>query len=82
MKIPKDVGSKYRFIILAGQRVAQLQKGAKARIDGSAEKMKYTTVAIRELENDRLDIQPVGKDKDTATESEQPKADEKATAES
>ena len=53
MKIPQEVGSKYRFIILAGQRVSQLQKGAKPRIDDT-EKMKHTQIAVEELEADTL----------------------------
>ncbi|MDJ0838842.1 MAG: DNA-directed RNA polymerase subunit omega [Acidobacteriota bacterium] len=53
MKISEEVGSKYRFIILAGQRVSQLQKGAKPRIE-NAEKMKHTQIAVEELEAEAL----------------------------
>lgn len=48
MKIPENIGSKYRFIVLAGQRVSQLQRGAKPRIDQSKNK-KLTTIAAEEL---------------------------------
>jgi len=53
MKIPEDVGSKYRFIVLAGQRVAQLQKGARPRLE-DPEKMKLTQIATHELGDGKL----------------------------
>lgn len=48
MRVNEEVGSKYRFIILAGQRVAQLQKGAKQRVKNMEEE-KLTMVATAEL---------------------------------
>ena len=54
MKIPEGVGSKYRFIILSGQRVAQLQKGAKPRLEQDTGNEKYTQIAMSELEENRL----------------------------
>ncbi len=54
MKIPVEVGSKYRFIILGGQRVAQLQKGAKPRLEEDSTHMKNTEIAIHELESGKL----------------------------
>lgn len=48
MRVNEEVGSKYRFIILAGQRVAQLQKGAKHRVRNMEEE-KLTMVATAEL---------------------------------
>ena len=54
MEIPKDVGSKYRFIILAGQRVSQLQKGAKSRLEETQDLMKMTQIATRELADGKL----------------------------
>lgn len=53
MKINKKVGSKYRFIVLAGERVAQLQRGAQARVD-RPEKKKMTDIAMEELEDEKL----------------------------
>lgn len=53
MIINENVGSKYRFIILAGQRVSQLQKGAKPRLEG-LEKDKFTTIATKELSAQEL----------------------------
>lgn len=41
------------MIVLAGQRVAQLQKGARARVTVS-EKEKMTTVAVREVMEDQI----------------------------
>ena len=55
MQIPEKVGSKYRFIVLAGQRVAQLQKGAKPRLD-TKKKMKMTKIAIEELSGERIEF--------------------------
>lgn len=62
MKIPKEVGSKYRYIILAGQRVAQLQKGAEARLEDLDDEMKYTQIALRELVEGRLKFQKIEKE--------------------
>jgi len=61
MKISEEVGSKYRFIVLAGQRVAQLQKGAKPRID-NADKMKLTQIAVEELEEDLIQFNKIDLD--------------------
>lgn len=55
MIIPKDVESKYRFIVLAGERVSQLQKGAKPRLD-KTDGMKHTRIAIEELEKGELNM--------------------------
>ena len=55
MQIPEKVGSKYRFIVLAGQRVAQLQKGAKPRLT-MKKKMKLTKVAVEELAGEMIEF--------------------------
>ena len=49
MIVPELVGSKYRLIVLAGQRVAQLQKGARPRVEDPKGKMKHTEIAMQEL---------------------------------
>jgi len=69
MKIPEGVGSKYRFIVLSGQRVAQLQKGAKPRIQGIR---KLTTIAMNELGENLLVFNKKGtlKGTDPATEQD------------
>jgi DNA-directed RNA polymerase omega subunit len=48
MYIPEEIGSKYRLIVLAGRRVAQLQRGAKPRIEDS-EGLKPTQIAVEEI---------------------------------
>ena len=53
MKISEDVGSKYRFIIICGKRVSQLQKGAKPRLE-DIENQKMTLTAMQELSSDLL----------------------------
>ena len=46
-KIPENLESKYRFVMLAALRAEQLQLGAPQRID--SESMKYTVVAQEEV---------------------------------
>lgn len=58
MKISEEVGSKYRFIVLAGQRVAQLQKGARPRVE-NADKLKMTQIAVQELEQDLIQFKKI-----------------------
>ena len=58
MKISEEVGSKYRFIVLAGQRVAQLQKGAKPRVD-NADKLKLTQIAVEEIEQGLVNFKKI-----------------------
>lgn len=55
MNLTENVGSKYRFIILAGRRVAQLQKGAQPRVE-TPEKTKMTTIAVQEMNEERLNF--------------------------
>ena len=52
MKIPKSIGSKYRFIILAAQRAHQLQNDAKPKIKTHSTKPAY--IALKELEQNLL----------------------------
>ncbi len=47
-KIPENVGSKYRFIIVAAQRAKQLQNNAKPKIKTKSTKPAY--IAMREVE--------------------------------
>jgi DNA-directed RNA polymerase omega subunit len=58
-KIPKSIGSKYRFIILAAERAKQLQNNAKPKIKTRSTKPAY--IAMKELEADLLsfEITPV-----------------------
>lgn len=49
LKIPEDIGSKYRFIIIAAERAKQLQNNAKPKIKTKSTKPAF--VAMRELED-------------------------------
>lgn len=80
MKIPEDVGSKYRYIILAGQRVAQLQKGAKPRLEELDDEIKHTQIALRELVEGKLNFQKI--EEEESKEKQEPEAEEKETASS
>lgn len=67
MRVNEEVGSKYRFIILAGQRVAQLQKGAKHRVRNMEEE-KLTMVATAELSKALLKFHKIS-ERDNAGEA-------------
>jgi DNA-directed RNA polymerase subunit omega len=47
-KIPENIGSKYRFIILAAERAKQLQNNAKPKIKTRSTKPAF--IAMKELE--------------------------------
>ena len=53
---PPDIDSKYRMIILAAQRSKQLQRGAISRVDIDTRKSKPTRVAMKEIENRRVNF--------------------------
>jgi DNA-directed RNA polymerase omega subunit len=53
--IPESIGSKYRFIILAGERAKQLQNNAKPKIKTQSTKPAF--IAMRELEQDLLSFE-------------------------
>ena len=57
-----DIDSKYRLILLAAQRAKQIQRGAKPRVDLDARKIKPTTIALEEFENDKVNFEFVEKD--------------------
>jgi DNA-directed RNA polymerase subunit omega len=48
LKIPEDIGSKYRFIIIAAERAKQLQNNAKPKLKTKSTKPAF--IAMRELE--------------------------------
>lgn len=55
---PKEspvIDSKYRKIILAAQRSKQLQRGADPRVDMDPRKSKATRIAMKELDNDKIE---------------------------
>jgi DNA-directed RNA polymerase subunit omega len=47
-KIPENVGSKYRFIIIAAERAKQLQNNAKPKVKTRSNKP--ACIAMREVE--------------------------------
>jgi DNA-directed RNA polymerase subunit omega len=47
-KVPENIGSKYRFIIIAAERAKQLQNKAKPKVKVKSTKPAY--VAVREVE--------------------------------
>lgn len=53
---PPEIDSKYRMIILAAQRSKQLQRGANPRVDMDPRKSKATRIAMKELENKKVDF--------------------------
>jgi DNA-directed RNA polymerase subunit omega len=48
LKIPENIGSKYRFIIVAAERAKQLQNNARPKIKTKSTKPAY--IAMKELE--------------------------------
>ena len=46
--LPDNIDSKYRFIVLAAKRTAQLQSGSRPKIEGQTGH-KYTTIAQKEV---------------------------------
>jgi len=55
-KIPK-IDSKYRLILLAAQRAKQIQRGALPRVDMDPRKVKSTTIAREEFDNDKVNFE-------------------------
>lgn len=56
-RVNPEVDSKYRKIILAAQRSKQLQRGATPRVDMDPRKSKSTRIAMRELEDGKVDFE-------------------------
>jgi DNA-directed RNA polymerase omega subunit len=54
---PPDIDSKYRMIILAAQRSKQLPRGAISRVDIDTRKSKPTRVAMKEIENRKVNFE-------------------------
>ena len=53
-KIPEQIGSKYRFIIVAAERAKQLQNNAKPKLETKSTKPAF--IAMKELEADLLSV--------------------------
>lgn len=60
-KIP-EIDSKYRLILLAAQRAKQIQRGAKPRVDLDPRKIKSTTIALEEFEQNKVNFEFISKD--------------------
>ena len=58
-RVNPEVDSKYRKIILAAQRSKQLQRGANPRVDMDPRKSKATRIAMKELEEGRVDFETI-----------------------
>ena len=56
-RVNPEIDSKYRKIILAAQRSKQLQRGANPRVDMDPRKSKATRIAMRELEEGKVDFE-------------------------
>ncbi len=56
-RVNPEIDSKYRMIILAAQRSKQLQRGANPRVDMDPRKSKATRIAMKELENGKVDFE-------------------------
>lgn len=52
-----EIDSKYRKIILAAQRSKQLQRGADSRVDTDVRKSKPTRIAMREIDEGKIDFE-------------------------
>lgn len=53
---PPSIDSKYRMILLAAQRSKQLQRGALSRTDIDTRKHKATRVAMKELNEKKVNF--------------------------
>jgi DNA-directed RNA polymerase omega subunit len=54
---PPEIDSKYRMILLAAQRSKQLQRGAISRVDIDTRKNKPTRVAMKEIQNRKVNFE-------------------------
>ncbi|MEJ2108527.1 MAG: DNA-directed RNA polymerase subunit omega [Acidobacteriota bacterium] len=54
-KIPEEIGSKYRFIIVAAERAKQLQNNAKPKVKTKSTKPAF--IAMKELEEGLLSLE-------------------------
>ncbi len=57
-----DIDSKYRLILLAAQRAKQIQRGATSRVDLDPNKIKPTTIALKEFEENKVNFSFIEKD--------------------
>lgn len=53
LNIPENIGSKYRFIVIAAQRARQLMLGAQSRVPGRPDEKSVIT-AMEEVLNEQI----------------------------
>ncbi len=58
-----EIDSKYRLILLAAQRAKQIQRGANPRVELDPRKIKPTTIALQEFEEDKVNFEFISRDK-------------------
>jgi len=58
-----DIDSKYRLILLAAQRAKQIQRGALPRVEVDARKIKPTTIALEEFDENKVNFRFLEKEK-------------------
>jgi DNA-directed RNA polymerase subunit omega len=59
-KIPENIGSKYRFIIIAAERAKQLQNNARPKIKTKSTKPSY--IAMREVEQGLVNFEIIAQE--------------------
>ena len=55
VKIPDNVDSKFRYILIAAERAKQLQNGARARVDTRSRKPTY--IGMQEVSNKLINFE-------------------------
>lgn len=48
-RLPEQIDSKFRFVLLAAHRAEQMMRGARPRIEEKADKAKVARAAMREI---------------------------------
>lgn len=48
-KLPEQIDSKFRFVLLAAHRAEQMMRGARPRLDEKTDKAKVARVAMQEI---------------------------------
>lgn len=64
LKIPGNIDSKFRFILIAAERAKQLQNGAPPKLDSKSRKPAY--VAIKETEAGLVEFDLLEEDNEEA----------------
>jgi|GEM_PF-830881 len=62
VKLPDNIDSKYRFIVLAAKRTSQLQSGAAQKIEDLKDR-KYTVIAQEEVKKGLIKFNKVDEER-------------------